>query len=281
MFPRPFWHQTSHAILACYQATAFALAAIHAAVLLAHPTSALFKKALGITLAIATVTALIQPVVGHASAQAIAKHEPTKLAAAEGLYETMPRAPLALGGIYDETTGKLRGAIEIPGGLSFLSFNDVDAVVQGLDAVPPDERPPVNAVHWSFDLMVGSGSAMALLGVVAIVLAWRRRGVPTDRWFLKCVVAAGPLGLVALETGWFVTELGRQPWIVRGFMRTADAVTPFSHMTARFWLFAIVYVFLGVTVVFLLWRQLRAAPVAASPDAPPQSHGPHGAGASP
>ena len=102
---------------------------------------------------------------------------------------------------------------------------------------------------------------MALLAVVAGFLAWRKRGVPVARPFLWAVVAASPLGIVAMEAGWLVTELGRQPWIVHGAMRTKDAVTPFPHLAAPFWTFTLVYVFLGVTVVYLLFRQLRAAPL--------------------
>ncbi len=102
---------------------------------------------------------------------------------------------------------------------------------------------------------------MALLAVVGAVLAWRRRGDPDQRPFLWAVILASPLGIVAMEAGWLVTELGRQPWIVRGAMRTRDAVTPFPHLAAPFWTFTALYVFLGVVVVYLLVRQLRAAPL--------------------
>jgi cytochrome d ubiquinol oxidase subunit I len=134
-------------------------------------------------------------------------------------------------------------------------------VVPGLDAVPRDEWPPVTATHLSFQVMVGAGSAMALLAVVGAVLAWRRRGIPDQRPFLWAAILASPLGIVAMEAGWLVTELGRQPWIVRGAMRTRDAVTPFPHLAAPFWTFTALYVFLGVVVVYLLVRQLRAAPL--------------------
>lgn len=260
MWSPPWPHQTLHALLACYQATAFALAGIHAAVLLRHPGSALFRKALGLSLAVACTTALLQPLSGHESAQGLAEMQPAKLAAAEGHFHTGRRVPLLVGGIPDEDAGVVRGAIPIPAGLSLLATNHPDGEVKGLDAFPREDWPPVLKTHLAFDVMVGAGSATALLAVVTAVLAFRKRGLPDGRWFLRAVVACGPLGLVALEAGWCVTEFGRQPWIVHGALRTRDAVTPFPHLAAPFWTFTLVYVFLAVAVVFLLYRQLRAAP---------------------
>jgi cytochrome d ubiquinol oxidase subunit I len=260
MFSPPWPHQTLHALLACYQATAFALAGIHAAVLLRHPGSALFRKAFGLSLAVACVTALLQPLSGHDSAHSLAEMQPAKLAAAEAHFHTGRHAPILIGGIPDEERREVEGAIRIPHGLSLLATMRLDGEVKGLDAFPREDWPPVGRTHLAFDAMVGAGSAMALVALVAGVLAWRRRGLPDQRWFLRAVVASGPLGLVALEAGWCVTELGRQPWVVHGALRTRDAVTPFPYLAAPFWLFTLVYVFLGVAVVYLLYRQLRAAP---------------------
>ncbi len=175
----------------------------------------------------------------------------------EAHFETSARAPLLVGGLPDVERGEVDYAIEIPAGLSVFLHADPDAVVPGLDAVPRDEWPPVTATHLSFQVMVGAGSAMALLAVVGAVLAWRRRGIPDQRPFLWAAILASPLGIVAMEAGWLVTELGRQPWIVRGAMRTRDAVTPFPHLAAPFWTFTALYVFLGVVVVYLLVRRLR------------------------
>jgi len=261
MFSRPWAHETLHALLACYQATAFALAAVHAAVLLKHPRSPLFRKALRLSLAVACVTALVQPLAGDFASREIATHQPEKLAAAEALYKTQKHAPLLLGGIPDDATGEVRYGIEIPSGLSLLAFHDPAAEVKGLDAFPPENRPPVLATHLSFQVMVGAGSTMALLAVVTLYAWWRKRTLLASRKYLWAVVVCGPLGMIALEAGWLVTEFGRQPWIVRGAMRTRDAVTPFAHLAAPFWTFTLVYVFLGVAVVYLLFRQLRHAPV--------------------
>ena len=265
MFSVPWKHETLHALLACYQATAFALAGIHAAVLLRHPTSSLFRKAFAVSLAVASVTALLQPISGDHSAHSIAESEPLKLAAAELHFKTQTHAPLHIGGVPDMTTGEVRYGLEIPSGLSLLAFHDPAAEVKGLNDFPREDWPPVAKTHYAFEVMVGAGSAMALLAVVAGFLAWRKKGLPDGRLFLWAVVVSGPLGFIALEAGWLVTELGRQPWIMHGIMRTRDAVTPFPHLLPPFWTFTALYLFLGVTVVYLLFRQLRAAPMEAAP----------------
>jgi cytochrome d ubiquinol oxidase subunit I len=273
MWAPPWKHETLHAILACYQATAFAMAGIHAAVLLRHPTSHLFRKALAISLSMACVTAVLQPLAGDLAASHVAAHQPLKLAASEAHFVTRARAPIHIGGIPDAERGEVRYSIEIPLGLSLLAFKDPDATVRGLNDFPRDEWPPVAATHLSFQVMVGCGMAMAALAAVTAFLAWRKRGLPDARLFLWAVVLASPLGIIAMEAGWLVTEFGRQPWIVFGVMRTRDAVTPFPHLAAPFWTFTLVYVFLGVTVVYLLFRQLRRAPLEKGDEPPPSSLG--------
>ncbi len=265
MFSVPWKHETLHALLACYQATAFALAGIHAAVLLRHPKSTLFRKAFAVSLAVASVTALLQPLSGDHSAQSIAETEPLKLAAAEAHFKTRTHAPLRIGGIPDVSTGEVHYGIEIPSGLSLLAAHDPAAEVKGLNDFPREDWPPVASTHYAFQVMVGAGSAMALLALVAGFLAWRKKGLPDSRLFLWAVVASGPLGFIALEAGWLVTELGRQPWVMHGVMRTRDAVTPFPHLLPPFWTFTALYLFLGVAVVYLLFRQLRSAPMEAPP----------------
>jgi len=260
MFSPPWAHETLHSIVACYQATAFALCGIHAALVLRRPTIPLFRKAFAISLVVAGVSAVAQPLTGHFAAQQIARQQPVKLAASEALFETRAGAPLLIGGLPDDKAERVDYAIEIPSGLSILAFNDPNATVAGLDKVPPEDRPPVLLTHLSFQVMVGAGMAMAGLSAVAAFLAWRKRRVPDHPAFLWAMILASPLGIVALEAGWLVTEYGRQPWIVRGLLRTRDAVTPFPHLAAPFWLFTFVYVLLAVGVVYLLVRQLRAVP---------------------
>ena len=255
----PSWGtQTVHVLLSSYEATAVAMAGIHAAMLLRHPESTLHRKALGIALPVACLTALLQPLSGDFSAKHVARHQPVKLAAMEGHFRTEAHAPLHLGGWPDEEKRETTLALELPGGLSFLAFGDLDHVVQGLNDFPRDRWPPVPRTHLAFQTMVGAGSALAGLAVVTGLLFLRRRRLPVARPFLWAVALAGPLGFVALEAGWLVTEWGRQPWIVRNVMLTAQAVTPFRPMAAPFVTFALVYLLLGAIVVYLLYRQIRA-----------------------
>ncbi|MEP6653310.1 MAG: cytochrome ubiquinol oxidase subunit I [Myxococcales bacterium] len=277
----PSWRtQTVHVLLASYEATAFAMAGIHAALLLRDPRRELHRKALAIALSVAAVAALAQPLSGDRSAKHIAVAQPLKLAAAEALFQTTAAAPLHLGGWPDVDRHQVSGALEIPGALSFLAFGDTAAPVRGLLEFPRDEWPPVARVHLAFQVMVGAGSTLAALAVLAAALAIRRRQLPDGRKFLLAVVVASPLGFVALEAGWLVTEWGRQPWVVRGLMRTAEAVGPATHGGWPFWTFSLIYLFLGAAVAYLLVKQIgaahRAAPLTAdsSGDVGPRSGAP-------
>lgn len=244
----PFaFHEVVHGTLAAYMATAFAVAAIHAWQLLRgrSPSPELHAKALGLALCVGLPVALVQPLVGHHAGQVVAVHQPMKLAAMEGHEKTSARAPLHV------------GPLELPGGLSLLAFNDVDAVVKGLEEIPEADRPhPV--VRWSWQVMVGLGSLAMGYAALTAWLVFRRRAVPVDRRWLWATVLLGPAGLIALEAGWVVTEVGRQPWIIYGVMRTVDAVTPVTGLWAPFVGFAVVYAGLAVVVAAVLWRQVRA-----------------------
>jgi cytochrome bd ubiquinol oxidase subunit I len=256
----PSWsYQVVHVLLSCYQATAWAMVAIAAFILARNPARTLHRKALAIALPVACLTALVQPLSGDRSAKHLTAAQPLKLAALEAHVRTGTRVPLHVGGMPDLETGEFHGALTIPGGLSFLAHGDFGATVTGLDAFPRDEWPPVIGVRTAFQVMVGAGSAMALAALVVIAVTIRRRRLPDGRRWMIAFVALGPLGFVSLEAGWLVTEWGRQPWIVRGLMRTADAVTEFPYKAAPFWLFTVVYVLLGVAVVTLLAKQIAGA----------------------
>jgi cytochrome bd ubiquinol oxidase subunit I len=267
MFNDAFPTQALHTSLAAYAAVSIAVLGIHAWALRRHPESALHQCAFRIALALALVSVPAQIVSGDLSAKYVAEHQPTKLAAAESLFHTQARAPLSIGGLPNPDTQTLDYAIELPGGLSFLAFADFDATVQGLDQVPREDWPPLTIVHIAFQLMVGCGFAMlTLVGVGALLWLLANRGKTSPPWvdrrYLLAAMLCAPLGLIALEAGWVVTEVGRQPWIIRGFMRTADAVTPMPHLTAPFLLFTGLYIFLGVIVIVLLRNHVMASETA-------------------
>lgn len=253
--------QIVHMTLAAYAATAFAVAGIHAFALWRGTLHRAFHRAaLQIALVIGLPAALLQPLSGDWSARDVAVRQPVKLAAMEGHLRTGPAA-FVIGGWPNGQTLEHTGAIEIPGALSFLLHGDPNAVIPGVDSVPAEDRPPLGIVHLAFQIMIGCGSVMAALSLFGAYRWWqRRRGrgvpLPDDRRFLVAIMLAAPLGFIALEAGWTVTEVGRQPWIVQGVMRTAEAVTPMPGLGVTFALFTVLYIGLAVAVVFLLWRQI-------------------------
>ncbi|MEJ2540556.1 MAG: cytochrome ubiquinol oxidase subunit I [Gemmatimonadota bacterium] len=254
----PFWiANTIHMVLAAYICTAFGAATIHAWRLLRDPDSPFHRAALRICVGFGAVVALLQPLSGDVTARVVAERQPAKLAAMEAHFETGPCAPLLLGGIPDAATGEVRFGLEIPCGLSLLVARDPDAVVTGLDQIPEDERPPVLPVHLAFQIMVGIGTFLAALGAWALFRMVRRKPLWSVRPLLLALVAAGPLAFLAMEAGWVVTEVGRQPWIIYGMMRTADAVTPMPGLVVPFTVFTALYLLLAVIVVKLLIRLAR------------------------
>jgi cytochrome d ubiquinol oxidase subunit I len=203
----------------------------------------------------------------------VAENQPTKLAAMEGLYETGDRVALSLGGIYYDDD--LHYAVEIPWGLSLLIHHDINGVVEGLEETPVDERPPVNVVHLAYNAMVGIGSALLLLAFVFAWTWWRRRRIPRSVWFLRAVAVSGVAAVLAMEAGWVTTEVGRQPWIVYGILRTADAVSPAPGLFLGFYAVVAIYVVLTALTVIVLRRLARShdTPAPQEVDAtPPDEH---------
>ncbi|OLC02553.1 MAG: cytochrome ubiquinol oxidase subunit I [Gemmatimonadetes bacterium 13_1_40CM_4_69_8] len=252
--------QAVHMTLAAYAATGFAVAGIHALLLLKDPANAFHRRALAIALIVGAPAAVLQPISGDVSARHLARHQPVKLAAAEALFETRAGAPLTLGGWPDVDRRETSFAIQVPYALSLLAFHDPGAVVKGLDAAPRDEWPNVPAVHFAFQLMVALGTYLALVGLWAGWRAWRGADLAHDRWLLRAIALATPMGFIAVEAGWMVTELGRQPWVIYGVLKTADAVTPMPGLIVPFLTFTLLYCFLGVTVGWLLYRQILRSP---------------------
>jgi cytochrome d ubiquinol oxidase subunit I len=243
------FQQTLHMTLAAYAATGFGVAGIHAFLLLKRPQVAFHRYALAIGLMVGAPAAVLQPISGDIAARQVARDQPVKLAAMEGLETTRAGAPLTIA-----------FGIEIPYALSLLAFHDPHAVVQGLDAVPPADRPNVPLVRAAFRVMIAIGTYLAFVGLWAGWRAWRRRPLGASRRFLWAVAVATPLGFIATEAGWMVTELGRQPWVITGVLRTADAVTPMPGLVVPFTLFTLLYCALGAVVAWLLYRQIIQSP---------------------
>ncbi|MFV8750823.1 cytochrome ubiquinol oxidase subunit I [Nannocystaceae bacterium ST9] len=261
---RAFFSQALHTSLSAYCAVAIAVLGIHAWALRRRPDDAMHRGAFKLALALALVSVPAQIFSGDLAAKHVAVNQPAKLAAAESLFETQTRAPLAIGGLPDVEARRLRGAIEIPGGLSFLAFADFDAEVTGLADIPRDDWPPVTIVHLAFQIMVGCGFAMLGVTLLGGLLWWRGREPWAERRFLLLATLAAPLGLIAVEAGWVVTEVGRQPWIIHGQMRTAEAVTPMPELALPFASFTLLYLFLGVMVIVLLRNHVLASQTHAS-----------------
>ncbi len=259
------FQQTLHMTLAAFVATGFAVAGIHAFLLLRQPDNAFHRRALGVALLVGVPAAILQPISGDLSARAVARWQPTKLAAMEAHFNTMRGAPLTIGGWPDEDAQETRWAIEIPRGLSLLAFHDPDAEVLGLESFPRDEWPPVWPVHVAFQVMVALGTFLALVGVWVAWLAFRKRELSDRRWLLRTLTIAAPMGFIAIEAGWTVTEVGRQPWVIYGIMRTRDAVTPMPGLMVPFVTFTLLYLMLGVIVVWLLYHHVIRSPQITEP----------------
>jgi len=258
MFNDAWFSQSLHMIIAAFEAVGFAVVGVHAYFLLKEPKNVFHTKAIKIVIWFAVIAAILQPISGDRSAKEIAVRQPIKLAASEADFKTQNYAPLRVGGIVDMIHEKVNGDIEIPGVLSFLAFSRFNAQVKGLDDFPKENWPPVPIVHYAFELMVACGTLLALIGLVFIVRFYMKKDIIPKRWFLKLLVFCAPLGFIALEAGWTVTEVGRQPWIIYGIMKTKDAVTPMPGLIVPFIAFTLLYVFLAVNVTWLMVRQFKA-----------------------
>lgn len=261
MFNKAWFSQALHMCLAAFTATGFAVAGVHALMILRNNNREFHLKAFKIAAVFACIGALLQPLSGDISAKDVAKRQPAKLAAMEALYKTEKPAPLLIGGIVNEQDKTVKGAIKIPGALSFLAHGDFSAEVKGLDQIPENEHPPVAVTHYAFQIMVGIGTLLMLISLVYFFNLFKKRSLLEQPWLLKLFVMAIPLGYVALEAGWVVTEVGRQPWIIYGIMRTKDAVTPMPGIAYSFYIFSAIYFSLSIIVTFLLYRQIKMVPV--------------------
>jgi cytochrome d ubiquinol oxidase subunit I len=252
LFNSNLWHEFVHMYLAGFIVAGFLVAGVYAYGWLKGRRERHHRVALVVALTVAALTAPAQLLVGDWAARTVAERQPVKLAAFEGLQETTKGAPFSL-----------PGGIEIPYLLSLLAFHDPNATVKGLDIVPPEDRPPVEIVKYSFRTMVAIGSALAALGGWFLFVWYRRRRLPSSPWFHRALVAAGPLSLVALMAGWITTEVGRQPWVVYEVMRTEQAVTGAGGIPVGFGALALIYAGL-LAVAAVMLRRLGRQPFHAS-----------------
>ncbi len=260
MFNPAWFGQTLHMTVAAFLATGVLVAGIHAWMLLRDPTNDFHRKALGIAFSVGAVFTLLQPLTGHTVGEVLAHTQPVKLAAMEAHWETTRGAAFTIGGWPDEEAEETHWAIEVPYLLSFLAYGDIDAEVMGLKDVPPEDRPPVAVTHLAYQIMLGTAGVMGAVAVLGGALwGWRRR-LPLDRWFLWLLVINAPMGMIGIEAGWTATEVGRQPWVIQGIMRTSEAVSPMPGLVVPFLTFSALYLFLGVITLALLRRQFDHSP---------------------
>jgi cytochrome d ubiquinol oxidase subunit I len=244
--------ETIHMLVSAYVVTGFVVAAVYAAGMLCGRSDRIHAIGLMLGMAMAAVAIVLAGITGDNSARFTYSAQPAKFAAMEGLYATVKGAPLHIGGIPSDSQHRVLYAIEIPYGLSFLATFDPNAEIRGLDSFPADQRPNPVLVHLSFDTMVGLGTGLGLLALLFWLIVLRSRRVPSNRLLLWGLVAGGPAAVVTMEAGWFVTEFGRQPWIVYGIIRTTAAATSAPGLGIVFAVFTAIYVALAVTLVRLL-----------------------------
>jgi cytochrome d ubiquinol oxidase subunit I len=252
------WHELIHMYIAAYLVTGFVMAGTYAFARLRGRWTRYERTAIVVPLMIAALAAPIQVLVGDWAARTVGREQPTKFAAIEGLAKTTKGAPLHVLGLYEHR--HVRYGVRIPRALSVLAFHNAGARVQGLDAARPANRPPVNVVRFAFQTMVAIGTLLAILGILTMVVRVRRGRLPRPRAFYAAVAAAGPLSVVALVAGWVTTEVGRQPWVVYGVMRTSDAVTGAGVIPVSYAALWALYLAVGAGTAWIL-RRLARTPI--------------------
>jgi cytochrome d ubiquinol oxidase subunit I len=253
-------YEVTHGTLSAYVATSFAVAGIYAIKMLRGDRSQRARKALKLSMAIAMIATPLQIISGDLNARFLAHNQPVKFAAMEAQFETERGAPLRIGGIVDVEEQETRYAIEIPKLLSFLAFEDFNAEVRGLEEFPQDQLPPVPIVHYSFQVMLAIGFFLLFVSLWFWFRVWRRKEINPSKAQLLAIAATLPLGFIAIEAGWFVTEFGRQPWIIWQIMRTSEGVTPREGIFAVFLVFVLVYLAISAGLMLLLYRSRERHP---------------------
>lgn len=247
-----------HVLSSAYLTGAALLAGIAAFTMLRKGVTGYHKKALKLMMTLVLLFGALNTLAGDESAKFLAEHQPEKLAAGEWHFETKSGADLILlGWLHAEQ--KIEGALHLPKMLSFLAFGNFNATVTGLNEFPPDERPPL-IIHYFFDLMAGIGFALLGISVLYFLFAFWKKRNEHNKWLLRLIAAGAPLAFLGVELGWFFAELGRQPWILRGYMRVEEAATTSPSVRLLFFLFLFLYVVLGAVSVLVLRRLFNHNP---------------------
>ncbi|MGE7022440.1 cytochrome ubiquinol oxidase subunit I [Solibacillus cecembensis] len=250
--------KVAHVLLTAYMTCAFLLASIAAYRLLRGSKHEYHKKSLYLLMKLGFIFAVATAIVGDFSGKYLAEYQPEKLAAAEWHFETTPNAPLVLLGVLDD--GEVKYALKIPYALSILAHNNPTAEVIGLDQFPVDEHPPYY-IHYLFDSMVMIGMFMVALSLVYLLALWRGWAFIQTKWFRWIVVAGGPLSVIAIELGWWLAEVGRQPWLLRGIMRTEQGATTSEYVDLMLILFSGLYFILAIGSILALKRMFKNNPI--------------------
>lgn len=261
VFSPSFLDRISHVYMGAWQAAAFFVLSVSAFYLLKKKHRDFAKGSIKIAAIVAIVASLLQLVTGHSSASTLAETQPAKLAAFEGHYPANEPAGAYLLGWVDEGNEKVTG-IEIPGLLSFLVHWDASAPVTGLRHFPPEDRPPINIVFQSYHLMVAIGMLLILLALLTLFLWWRKK-LFTSNWLLKILVISVLLPQIANQLGWLSAEVGRQPWIVYGLLRTSDALSVSvgsGQVVISLILFTLIYILLFALFIVLLNEKIQHGP---------------------
>jgi len=258
MFNDAAFHQGVHMIIAAFAATGFAVAGVHAVSLLKKRRILFHKTAFKIALTFGAVAALLQPISGDFIAREVAGLQPEKAAAMHSLFKTQKGAPLLIGGIPSETEKTVKYGIHIPKLLSLLVHLDPNAEIKGLDSFPEENHPPVIIVHFAFQTMVAIGFFLVGISLAFFLFLVKKPDWVVHPYFLSILVFSTPMGFMAVEAGWIVTEVGRQPWIIYHILKVSDTVTPMPGLIIPLMLFSGVYIFLALIAAWLLVRQIKA-----------------------
>ena len=258
MFTPAMPTKIGHVLTSSFMTVAFIFAAIAAYKLLKGEDQVYHKKALYLMMKLGIIFSIATAAVGDFSAKYLAEYQPEKLAAAEWHFETEKGAELIVFGVLKD--GEVKYAIRLPKALSFLVSYDFNAEVTGLEEFPEDERPPLS-IHYYFNIMVAIGFLMIFLSIAFVIGKWRQWEWVESRWFRWLIVLSGPLSIVAIEAGWWLAEVGRQPWIIYGIMRTEEGATTATGVEWLFIAFGVVYLILGIGSIVVLRRMFKNNPV--------------------